>query len=199
VTRDAHRGPRRSWRVVLVSTLALGGCGRSADHRAQAVAAFETVRRVLQHPRCLNCHVAGDAPRQLDLGSVHAQSVVRGPDGTGARGLPCSTCHRDANPPASYGTQAPPGAPSWRLPPPGQRMVFEGLSAVELCERLKDPRTNGGKDLAALVDHVRHDPLVRWGWAPGNGRAPVPVPHAELVAAFERWADAEAPCPAWGR
>ena len=74
-------------------------------------------------------------------------------------------------------------------------MVFEGLDAKTLCEQLKDPARNGGKDLNALVHHVSTDPLVLWGWSPGPGRTPVPVAHAEFVAAFKGWAGAGAPCP----
>ncbi|MEX0880820.1 MAG: hypothetical protein WEB59_09785 [Thermoanaerobaculia bacterium] len=160
------------------------------------IAAFETVRAVLQHPRCQNCHIPGDAPLQFDAGLPHMQNVLRGRDGKGARGLACATCHATANPPASYGANMPPGAPNWHLPPADQKMVFIGLSAGELCRVVRDPKKNGGKDFAALTDHVAHDKLVLWGWEPGVGRAPVSVPHAEFDAKFKTWVDAGAPCPA---
>jgi hypothetical protein len=161
---------------------------------AEGVAAFETVRAVLQHPRCQNCHIPGDAPLQFDAGVPHGMGVVRGPDGRGAPGLPCATCHATANPPPSYGPRMPPGAPNWHLPPPEHKMVFINLPSGELCRRLKDTRENGGKDLAALLQHMRDDKLVLWGWNPGAGRAPVSVPHAEVVAKFEQWVAAGAPC-----
>jgi hypothetical protein len=161
----------------------------------EGLAAFETVKAVLQHPRCQNCHIPGDAPLQFDAGLTHAQNVLRGPDGKGAPGLKCATCHAAANPPASYGTNMPPGAPNWHLPPPEHKMVFIGLSSADLCRVIKDPSSNGGRDMAALKKHVSSDKLVLWGWSPGVGRAPVSVPHAEFVAAFERWAAAGAPCP----
>src|SRR5512144_1322644 len=101
--------------------------------RSEGVAAFETVRAVLQHPRCQNCHIPGDEPLQFDAGLVHGQNVVRGPAGRGAPGLPCTTGHGIANPPASYGEHMPPGAPGWRLPPPERKMVFIHLSSAELC------------------------------------------------------------------
>jgi hypothetical protein len=47
-----------------------------------------------------------------------------------------------------------------------------------------------------LLEHVDHDALVLWGWNPGQGRAPVPIAHADFVAAFKRWVDTGAPCPA---
>jgi hypothetical protein len=167
----------------------------SASSESEGIQAFQTVRAVLQHPRCQNCHIPGDAPLQFDQGRPHGQNVLRGATGTGALGLGCGTCHFDANPPASYGAHMPPGAPKWHLPPPETKMVFIGLSSSELCRTVKNPKTNGGKDLQALLEHVSADMLVLWGWNPGVGRAPVSVPHAEFVAKFKQWVDAGAPCP----
>lgn len=169
--------------------------GAAGGNRPAALAAFATVQKVLQHPRCQNCHIPGDAPLQFDAGLTHSQNVKRGPEGKGMAGLPCSACHATKNPPASYGASMPPGAPSWHLPPPDQKMVFINLPAAELCATVKDPKRNGGKDFAALLEHVSHDKLVLWGWSPGVGRAPVSVPHDEFVAAFKTWLDAGAPCP----
>jgi hypothetical protein len=163
--------------------------------RGDGIAAFAIVQRVLQHPRCQNCHVPGDAPLQFDDGREHGQFVQRGKEGMGADGFSCETCHGPANPPASYGPHTPPGAPGWRLPPPEHRMVFIHLTGAQLCRNLQDREKNGGRDLEKLLDHVSHDPLVLWGWDPGAGRTPVDVPHEEFVAAFKRWIDAGAPCP----
>lgn len=163
--------------------------------KAAALEAFDTVQTVLQHPRCQNCHIPGDAPLQFDAGLVHAQNIQRGPKGRGAAGLPCSSCHGMSNPPASYGANMPPGAPNWHLPPPEQKMVFIHLSKAELCATVKDPKRNGGKNMAALLEHVSHDKLVLWGWQPGVGRAPVSVPHEVFVAKFKTWIDGGAPCP----
>lgn len=191
--------------VLLAAVLLAGSIGgavalaasqeREASASPEALQAFGVVQKVLQHPRCQNCHIPGDAPLQFDQGLVHAQNVQRGPEGKGARGLACSTCHATQNPPASYGAHMPPGATNWQLPPPEHKMVFIGLPAGELCRGLKNQEENGGKDLAALLEHVSHDKLVLWGWSPGVGRKPVDVPHAEFVAAFKQWTEAGAPCP----
>jgi hypothetical protein len=162
---------------------------------AAGLAAFETVRAVFQHPRCQNCHIPGDAPLQFDDGRPHGQNVQRGAFGLGVPGLPCSTCHARQNPPAGYGPNMPPGAPSWHMPRPTTRMVFIGLSPAELCAAIKNPKNTGGRGLPAMLDHLAHDPLVRWGWDPGVGRASVPVPQAQLLTAFQAWMDAGAPCP----
>jgi hypothetical protein len=160
----------------------------------QGIAAFETVKSVLQHPRCQNCHIPGDAPLQLDTGRTHTLNVLRGPEGKGSPGLACTTCHADANPPASYGAHMPPGAPDWHLPPPERKMVFIGLSSGDLCRGLKDMKANGGRDLAALTEHMANDKLVAWGWNPGVGRQPVPIARDEVVAKFKVWVAAGAPC-----
>jgi hypothetical protein len=189
--------------VAVATALLVASCSHApaqapasgAAPAADPVGSFEVVRAVLQSPRCVNCHPAGDAPLQGDDGHVHLQFVQRGPEGRGATGLGCATCHARANPPDSYGAHMPPGVSTeWRLPPPEHRMVFAGRGSRMLCEQLKDTRRNGGKDMAALLHHVADDPLVLWGWSPGFGRKPVPVSHAEFVRAFKTWADAGAPC-----
>lgn len=163
--------------------------------REQGLAAWSTINTVLQHPRCRNCHPSGDAPLQGDDGHPHVMNVQRGPEGEGRIGEQCTTCHGPANPPASYGEHTPPGeAKPWKMPPPDMKMVIVGMAPGPLCEQVKDPNRNGHKDMRALREHW-DDPLVTWGWNPGLGRAPVPVPHDQLVAAFETWSAAGAPCP----
>ena len=162
----------------------------------EALAAFDVVRSVFQHPRCQNCHIPGDAPLQYDDGRRHAQYVMRGPTGHGAVAMECSVCHREANAPASYGDRSPPGAPGWHLPPPEMKMVFIGLTPRQLCETVKNRQATGGKDLPAMLAHVRDDKLVAWGWDPGGTRARPPVSRADTVAAMKTWIDAGAPCPA---
>jgi len=162
---------------------------------AEALRAFEVVRSVLQHPRCQNCHIPGDAPLQGDEGLTHTQFVKRGPYGMGAAAMECAVCHQEANLPVSYGKHVPPGAPGWRLPPPELKMVFIGLSPRDLCMDIKDRRATRGRDLPAMLAHIRDDKLVAWGWAPGEQRTLPPATRAETVAAFKTWMDAGAPCP----
>ena len=167
-----------------------------AQDPGQSVRAFETVREVLQHPRCQNCHIPGNAPLQYDEGLPHAMNVQRGPAGLGAVAMNCSSCHQRSNLPPAYGLRAPPGAPNWHLPPENMKMVFIDLPSPELCRVLKDPARNGGKTAEQLVKHVAEDKLVLWGWNPGGNRAPVSVPHAQFVAAFKDWVSGGMPCPA---
>lgn len=172
--------------------LACAGCSTAsadADRTAAGKAAFLTVHQVLLHPRCMNCHPAGDAPLQFDTSVPHGQNISRRSE---KNGVSCATCHRDKNNPRPG---QPPGAPNWHLPPPEMPMVFEGRTPKQLCAQLKDPKQNGHKTLAALVHHVEDDRLVHWGWDPGPGRRPVDVPHARFVAAMKTWVAAGAPCP----
>jgi hypothetical protein len=172
-----------------VFALLLAGAIAFAAEPDPAQAGFDTLYRVLQSPRCRNCHPAGDAPLQFDDGRPHAMNITRRSE---KNGLTCATCHRDKN-----GTRPnqPPGAPNWHLPPPETPMVFEGRTPAQLCAQLKDPKQTGGRDLAALVAHVANDPLVAWGWDPGPGRSAVPIPRAQVVAAMQAWIAAGAPCP----
>lgn len=157
--------------------------------------AFEKVRSVVQHARCQNCHPSGDVPLQGDDGHPHNQNVQRGPEGRGMAGMECTTCHNTANAPDTYGMHIPPGvATGWRMPPPQTKMVFVGVEPHALCEALKDPARNGGRDLVALRTHL-DDPLVAWAWTPGKGRAAIPMSRADFLAAFEAWSSAGAPCP----
>jgi hypothetical protein len=153
--------------------------------------AFLDVASVLQSPRCLSCHVVGDAPLQGDDGHRHIMNVKRGADGRGTPALHCTACHQSANTETPH---APPGAPDWRLPPPSTPMAWQGLAPEALCESLSDPARNGGRSLAALEDHLRNDKIVAWGFAPGPGRQPPRLSRAELVARFAAWRAAGASC-----
>src|SRR5712692_7513333 len=54
-----------------------------ADADKRSAALFTELGKVLTHPRCMNCHPAGDRPRQGDVGRLHQPPVERGPDGFG--------------------------------------------------------------------------------------------------------------------
>jgi hypothetical protein len=163
----------------------------SAPDASAAARAFEEMAAVLHHPRCMNCHSKGDFPRQGDDGHRHTMNVPRGVAGDGVSALKCSTCHQDHN---LEGMHTPPGAPDWHLPPPAMPMVWEGLTDRQLCELLKDPKQNGKRNLDEIVEHMS-TPLVRWGWHPGEGRTPIPVPESDFMASVKKWVANGAACP----
>jgi hypothetical protein len=155
-----------------------------ADDLAASKAAFLKAYTVLMHPRCMNCHPSGDAPLQGDDSHIHAQNVLRGPDGKGKYALKCANCHQFANLP---GLNMPPGNPNWHLPPPDMKMVFQGKTPRELARQLKDPAQNGHKTLADILHHVTEDKLVLGGWDPGDGRTKPPMSHDEFARAMREW------------
>jgi len=81
------------------------------------------------------------------------------------------------------------------MPKPDEKLVFVGVAPAVLCDHVRDPVKNGGKNTEALLHHLE-DPLVTWGWTPGRGRAPVPVARPQFVAAWRTWQSAGSPCPA---
>lgn len=164
----------------------------SAEAVAAGKRAFLDVARVLQSPRCQNCHPAGDAPLQTDAGKPHAMNITRK---SAESGLPCATCHQERNSEAIGVANGPPGAPHWNLPPRETPMVFEGKTPTALCEQLRDPAQNGQKTLAALLTHVSEDALVLWGWNPGGKRTLPPLSHPDFVKAFKAWVDGGGSCP----
>jgi len=165
------------------------GQSPQADRQARSVALFREAGKVLQGPRCLNCHPAGDRPTQTDRMTPHRPLVIRGADGHGAPGLPCNACHQASND-ADSGV---PGNLQWRLAPAS--MAWAGRSLGEVCRQIRDPARNGGRDTAALLRHMSEDSLVGWAWSPGGRRSPAPGTQAEFGAVLKAWADSGAYCP----
>jgi hypothetical protein len=172
---------------------AAGPTARPADAASDTGDLFIAFVPVLRHPRCMNCHSQGDYPRQGDDGHRHTMNIRRGATGFGVAALHCNACHQDHNLDDAH---LPPGAPGWRLPPASMPMIWEGLTDAQLCESIKDPKQNRGRNVDQLVEHLTEDKLVMWGWNPGVGRAPVPIPHDEFSVKVKAWQAAGAPCPA---
>jgi hypothetical protein len=159
------------------------------DTQVRSIALFEEAGKVLQHPRCMNCHPAGERPRQTDLRRLHQPLVVRGKDGHGAPGMACAVCHGGTN----FDPSRVPGDPHWALAPVS--MAWEGKTLGEICAQLKDPGRNGGRNIAAILKHVTRDSLVLWAWQPGPGRTPAPGSNAEFSQLLTAWAETGAHCP----
>ena len=174
--------------------VAAGAFGQSGDPQqaARSIALFREAGKVLQHPRCLNCHPAGDRPTQTDRMTPHRPMVIRGakPEGFGAPGLPCGACHHAAN----YDESGVPGGPRWHLAPAS--MAWAGRSLGEICRQIKDPARNGGLNMADLLKHVSENELVGWAWAPGGKRTPAPGTQAGFGALMRAWFESGAVCPA---
>lgn len=159
-----------------------------ADADARSVAIFMEAGRVIQSPRCMNCHPRSDAPTQTDALTAHLPVVERGADGGGAPGLRCSTCHGAEN----FEASGVPGNPAWRLAP--IEMAWHGKSLGEICRQIQDPR-RGGLEAQQLLHHMAEDGLVGWAWNPGDDRAPPPGSQAEFGALIEAWLATGGRCP----
>ena len=160
-----------------------------ADRTERSRAIFVEAGKVIQSPRCLNCHPVGERPTQGKDMHPHSPLVVRGPDDKGAVGMRCTTCHQDAN----FEPSGVPGNPKWHMAPLG--MAWQHHTLAQICAQVKDPARNGGRSLAQLLDHSANDSLVGWGWHPGGNREPAPGTQAQFGALIAAWIDTGAACP----
>jgi hypothetical protein len=160
-----------------------------SDPHQRSAAYFTELGKVLTNPRCLNCHPAGDRPRQGDAARLHQPPVERGADGLGLPALRCPICHQAAN----FEPARVPGSPIWHLAP--RAMGWEGKTLGEICAQIKDPARNGDRSLETLVEHIGEDHLVGWAWAPGSGRTPAPGTQKEAGALVAAWVQTGAACP----
>jgi hypothetical protein len=160
------------------------------DRSQRSRAIFAEIGKVLTHPRCMNCHPAGDQPLQGADHRIHFPPARRA-----GLGDSCAACHTDRNVTlhvaASF--QSIPGHPRWALAP--LSMAWEGKSLGDICRQIKDKDRNGGRDLALLHEHIAKDDLVAWGWNPGAGREPAPGSQDIAGQLTKAWIDSGAECP----
>ena len=172
-----------------VNDINSGKIAADKKREEESKAAFIEAYRVFMHPRCMNCHPAGDTPFQGDASVLHTQGVKRGPDGKGLYAMKCKNCHQDAN---IAGENMPPGHPNWHLPPANRKMVFEGKSPRQLAMSFKDPKFTGFKTMAQFIEHVEKDPLVMHSFTYGTRP---PLSHEEFAAKVKEWVEKGAVLP----
>lgn len=170
--------------------------------REQGLEAFDRIYEVASHPRCANCHVGEDNIPMWSGPSYgktrpHGMNINAGESRMGAETLLCQTCHITTENLESAPHAAPHYGIDWSLAP----VEFEwfGKSELEICEQLKNPDTNGGRDWEGLIDHLIHDAElsgpVLWGWNPGGTREPAPYSLQQHVDDMAIWGVAGQPCP----
>lgn len=165
------------------------------DRSERSAALFVEAARVLEHPRCLNCHPKDRTPTQGNDLHPHSPPIRADEKGNGPPGLPCNTCHQAQNTPTNVQPiESIPGHEHWSLAPPS--MKWQGLSTREICEQLKDPARNGDRSLEKIHEHLAHDTLVGWAWRPGAGRAPAPGTQEAFGKLIVAWIETGAACPA---
>lgn len=158
------------------------------DLQERSIALFREAGRVLESPRCMNCHPRTDRPTQTDAMRPHTPWVSRGPDGAGEAAMRCSTCHREEN----YAASGVPGNPKWKLAP--IEMAWQGKTLGEICRQILDPaRSHMNRE--ELFRHMVEDELVAWAWTPGGQRTPAPGTQAEFGAIIKAWLDTGGECP----
>ena len=135
------------------------------DEVERSIALFNEMGKVLQHPRCVNCHPRGDSPLQGMAMEEHEPPVVRGVGNFGAPGMRCMACHGPDNVAYQTNEGSIPGHPRWHLAPSEQ--AWEGKTLGAICEQLKDEERSH-MPLAELQEHNATDTLVGWGWNPGE-------------------------------
>ncbi|MGX9355759.1 hypothetical protein ACS3SW_11570 [Roseobacteraceae bacterium S113] len=140
--------------------------------RDAGLAAFGRIYEVTSHPRCSNCHVGADNIPMWSGPSYgrtrpHGMNINAGESRIGAEYLLCETCHA-YNEGANDGPHmAPQVAMSWQLAP--VEAEWFGKSSDEICNQLRDPERNGGRDMMELASHLDHDLILHWAWNPGVG------------------------------
>ena len=163
------------------------------DPAKRSAALFAEAGKVLQHPRCLNCHPVTRSPTQGDDLHPHIPPISSDAD-IAAAGLPCASCHQTHNSPtSSAGIRSVPGAEHWGLAPAS--MAWQGRTIGEVCEQIKDPARNGNRSLEKIRVHLAEDHLVGWAWHPGEGRQPVPGTQEEFGELVTAWITTGAHCP----
>ena len=74
--------------------------------------------------------------------------------------------------------------------------MVESMGSMQTC-LLQFPKQNGHRTVEQIVEHMS-TPLVLWGWHPGEGRTPIPMPESEFLLKVKEWAAKGAACPVGG-
>lgn len=166
------------------------------------LAAWENIYAVFSHPRCSNCHVdernipMWSGPSYGEAGP-HGMNINADESRMGFESIPCFTCHGQSQV-FDTAPHAPPvtGHP-WMLAPVA--FAWYGKDSRAICEQVRDPDRNGGRDGADLVEHILHDAesraFITWGFNPGGGREPAPGSMQDHLNDMIAWTSAGMPCP----
>ncbi len=168
----------------------------------QGLLAWSRIFDVASHPRCANCHT-GPSDRPMWSGPsygktrVHGMNIQAGKSRIGAETILCSTCHtnksEDWDKANTVNHAAPRVAMSWQLAP--EDAFWFGRTTQQICEQLRNPETNGNRDALEIAEHLNHDLILHWAWAPGGNREPAPYSLQEHVNDILAWGVAGTPCP----
>ena len=185
------------------STIAGGMAPAGTVSREEGLTAWRRIEAVVMHPRCVNCHVGPDnTPMWTIAGETgtrpHGMNINGGASRSGARELPCGTCHTTSTASNTVAHAPPHAGIPWQLAPVD--FVWFGKSGGEICRQMRDPKHNGGRDARGLIAHLQHDAaqhgFIPWAWNPGGGRSTPPGTFDDHVRDVATWGAAGQPCPA---
>ena len=171
-----HR-PRSHSRALRLRRSKPQGAGRIRIHRRQGWRSrvmFNEIAKVLTHPRCMNCHPAGEIRcRARTVTNIcrrrGAKTSLQVRSAPPARLVTTTRTSQSPRPPPTKASPAIRAGASRRC-----RWLWQGKSIGDICRQVKDVSRNGGRDLALLQEHIAKDDLVAWGSNPGPGREPAP-------------------------
>lgn len=164
------------------------------DETKRSVQIFKEAGKVIQNPRCLNCHPVTRIPTQGDQLKPHIPPIIAGAKGDATLGIVCGTCHQSGNI-KTFGEdiKSVPGHEHWVLAP--EEMAWQGKTLGEICEQIKDKGRNGDRSLEEIHHHMAEDALVGWAFNPGEGRSPAPGNQKIFGELIRAWIDTGAHCP----
>ncbi len=170
---------------------------------AQGLLAWQKIFKVVSHPRCINCHVDesnipmwsgpsfGNEPKR------HGMNIQADESRIGAQTLNCVTCHQKSLLPNTLEHAPPHTNHDWMLAP--VEFAWFGKSSNNICQQMRDPERNGGRDGAGLVEHIIHDieiqAFIAWSFDPGGNREPAPGTLQQHLDDMALWTTAGMPCP----
>ena len=165
--------------------------------RADGLEAWTRVYDVTSHPRCSNCHVgANNIPMwsgpSYGNARPHGMNISAGDSRIGAEYLQCSACHAYREGVSDVPHAAPQVAMNWQLPP--VEAEWFGKTSDEICNQLRGPERNGGRNFNDIANHLDHDLILHWAWNPGESREPAPYSLQEHVNDILAWGVAGYPC-----
>lgn len=123
--------------------------------------------------------------------------IVAGESRIGAEGLSCRACHQTSTRPNRIEHAAPRAGMEWMLAP--VEFQWTDRTSAAICQQMRDPGRNGGRDAARLIEHILHDAeligFIIWSFNPGAGREPAPGSLQSHLEDMAQWTAAGMPCP----
>ena len=167
-----------------------------ADQAERSRALFNEVAKVVTHPRCMNCHPAGEHPTQGNDQHEHMPPTCAARPASASPGVLLGLPHREE---LHAGRHRRDATRAFRAIRAGssRRSRWRGRASrsARSASSSRTRSATAARSLALLHEHFAKDDLVAWGWAPGEGREPAPGTQQQLGELAQAWIDTGAECP----